>query len=328
MKEYIKNNYKFIVSLILIFLILNIRFPYYIDTPGGISDISKKVEMNGYESKGSFNLAYVKEYKATIPTLLISLFKKDWKILENDDVLLDTENDKSYSIRDKILLKESISDAIYVAYKKSDSYIKINSNKLIVIYILGKSNTNLSVGDEIISINNINVNTKNEITDIVNSLNIGDKIDIQVKNNNKLYNKYAYIIGEEDSKRIGMLISNIREYETNPKIKINVDNNESGSSGGLITALYIYNSLVPDDITHGLTIVGTGTIDQDGNVGSIGGVEYKLKSAVKSKADLFIVPIGENYNDSIKLKKENNYKIDIIGVSNFDEVIDYLNDLN
>ena len=37
------------------------------------------------------------------------------------------------------------------------------------------------------------------------------------------------------------------------------------------------NSLVEEDITHGLKIVGTGTIDYDGNVGSIGGVEYNIK---------------------------------------------------
>ena len=83
-----------------------------------------------------------------------------------------------------------------------------------------------------------------------------------------------------------------------------------------------------EDITNGLKIVGTGTIDLDGNIGSIGGVEYKLKSAVKKKADLFIVPLGENYEEVLKLKKENNYDIEILGVSTFDEVIDYLNGKN
>ena len=77
----IKENYKFIIGLLLILLVLNIKFPYYIDAPGGISDISKKIEINGYKSEGSFNLVYVKEYKSTIPTLLIGLLKKDWKML-------------------------------------------------------------------------------------------------------------------------------------------------------------------------------------------------------------------------------------------------------
>ena len=163
---------------------------------------------------------------------------------------------------------------------------------------------------------------------MIGNLNIGDKLKIKVTNKEKEYDRYAYIIKEDDSKKIGILISNVREYKTKPKVNVKTDENESGSSGGLITALTIYNSLVKEDITNGLTIVGTGTIDLEGNIGSIGGVEYKLKSAVKENADLFIVPNDENYEQALKVKKENNYDIEILGVSTFNEVIDYLENLD
>jgi len=327
-KQYLKENYKFILSIILILVVFSIRFPYYIDAPGGITDMSEKIEINGYESEGSFNLAYVKEYRATIPTLIFSLFNKDFKVIKQDDVMLDTEDYESYEKRDKVLMDESISNAIYVAYKKANKYIKELSNKIVIIYVTESSNSDLKVGDEIISINNENIYTKDDVTKIVSNLPVGTKIDIKVKNNNKEYNRYAYVIEDDNNKIIGILISNLKEYETNPKVNVIVDKNESGSSGGLITALSIYDSLVKEDITNGLKIVGTGTIDLDGNIGSIGGVEYKLKSAVKKKADLFIVPLGENYEEALKLKKENNYDIEILGVSTFDEVIDYLNGKN
>ena len=221
-------------------------------------------------------------------------------------------------------MQESISDAIYVAYIKAAKDIQISTNKLVVAYISPESKTNLNINDEILSINGVDISSKNEITNIVDKLKVGDKTSIKVRNNKKYYDRYAYVINSDDSKKIGILISNIKEYKTNPKISIKTNSNESGSSGGLITALSIYNSLVKEDITHGMTIVGTGTIDQDGNVGSIGGVEYKLKSAVKNKADLFIVPKDENYKEAMKLKKKNKYNIKIIGVSTFDEVINYL----
>lgn len=324
MKKYIKENYKFIISLILIIIVLSIKFPYYIDAPGGITDMSEKIKINGYESKGSFNLAYVKEYRTTIPTLLISLFNKDWKVIKQEDVLLDTEDYKTYELRDKILMEESISNSIYNAYKKANKEIKIKSDKFLVTYITKESNTNLEVGDDIISINDININSKEDISNIVKNFNIGEKLNIKVLNNEKEYNRYAYVIEEDNNKLIGILISQINEYETNPKVVVNVDKNESGSSGGLITTLSIYNSLVKEDITNGLTIVGTGTIDLNGNIGSIGGVEYKLKSAVKEKADIFLVPNDENYEEAIRIKKENNYDIEIKGVSTFDEVVEYL----
>ena len=126
------------------------------------------------------------------------------------------------------------------------------------------------------------------------------------------------------SKWISSSLAFSNKYKTNPNIKFNIDKNESGSSGGLITALTIYNNLVKEDITNGLTIVGTGTIDINGKVGSIGGVNYKLKSAEASGADIFFVPNGENYKEAIKLKKEKEYKIEIVGVDTFDDALEYL----
>lgn len=328
MKKYLKENYKFLIILILLVLCFTVHFPYYIDTPGGISDVSSKIEIDGYKSSGSFNLAYVREYRATIPTLIISLFNKDWNVYKEEDMLLENETDASYLSRDKILMQESISNAISVAYKYADKKIEVKNNKLYVLYIDKYAKTDLKVGDEIIAINNKSIYSKKDVENTLKSLKENNKINITVKNKDKEYNRYAYIIEEENAKRIGILVSNVREYETDPKIKINVDSNESGSSGGLITALSIYNSLVKDDITNDLTIVGTGTIDLDGNIGSIGGVKYKLKSAVKEHADLFIVPIGENYEEAIKVKKENNYDIEILGVSTFEEVLKYLKNLN
>ena len=327
MIKVLKQNYKFILFLIVLVIVLNIRFPYYINAPGGISDMSKKIDINGYDSVGSFNLAYIKEYRATIPTLIISMFNKNWNVLKKNEVLLEEEDYKSYNLRDKILMDESISNAIYVAFNKANKDIEIVSSKVLVAYVSKEADTDLVAGDEIISINNNKIKSKNDITAIIDNLDIGTKTSIEVIHNEKDYTRYAYVINSENSKKIGILVSNIREYKTSPIIHINTEKNETGSSGGMITALTIYNSLVKEDITKGLTIVGTGTIDLDGNIGSIGGVEYKLKSAVKSKADLFIVPMDENYKEAIKLKKEKNYNIDIIGVSTFDEVLEYLNNI-
>ncbi|MBQ9071989.1 MAG: hypothetical protein IJY25_02400 [Bacilli bacterium] len=323
----IKENYKFLLVIIGLILLFNIHFPYYIDAPGGISDVSSKIEIDGYKSEGTFNLAYVKEYRATIPTLLISLFNKDWKVLKQEEILLDTEDDNSYLLRDKILMKESISNAINVAYSYANKNLEIISNEITITYISEYSDTNLVVGDIVTYINENKISSKKEIENIINNSNVGDKLEIKVINNNKEYYRYAYVVEEENVKKVGILLSEVREYQTKPSVKINTDSNESGSSGGLITALSIYDSLTEKDITNGLTIVGTGTIDLEGNIGSIGGVEYKLKSAVKENADLFIVPNDENYKEAIKLKKENNYDIEIVGVSTFEEVISYLNSI-
>ena len=77
------------------------------------------------------------------------------------------------------------------------------------------------------------------------------------------------------------------------------------------------------DLTKGDIIAGTGVIYEDGSVGSIDGVKYKLKGAVKNKAKVFIVP-SENYDEAVKLKKEHNYDIEIIEADNLHNVIEKL----
>jgi len=325
--KYIKDNYKFIFVLITIILLFNIRFPYYIDAPGGINNMQDKLEIDGYEFDGTFNIAYVREYNATIPTLFISLFNKNWEVIKEEDVLLDNESIKNYNKRDKLFMEESISNAIYVAYTKANKKIEVINNESIVLYIDKKANTDLLVGDVILEVEGNKIKNKEDISKIIKKYSVGDKLNIKVKNNNKEYERFVKVIELEKEKKIGIFLVTLNEYKTNPNIKVNIDKNESGPSGGLIAALTIYNNLVEEDITNGLTIVGTGTIDINGNVGSIGGISYKLKSAEASGADLFLVPSGENYKEAIKIKKQKGYKIDIVSIKTFDDALNYLSNL-
>ena len=121
-------------------------------------------------------------------------------------------------------------------------------------------------------------------------------------------------------------MTQVINVKTNKNVDFNYKGNESGASGGLMSTLEIYNRLVPEDITKGKTIAGTGTIKLDGSVGEIGGVKYKIMGAVKNKADLFIVPSG-NYEEALNIKKEMGYDIKILEAKNFLQVLDDLKDL-
>lgn len=63
-----------------------------------------------------------------------------------------------------------------------------------------------------------------------------------------------------------------------------------GPSAGLMFTLGIIDKLTPADLTGGKIIAGTGTIDDDGTVGPIGGIPQKLVGAKQAGAQLFLVP--------------------------------------
>lgn len=327
-KIFIVNSYKFFLFLIIGFFVMTYELPYYIDTPGGLINLNDRIEVeNSYKSKGSINLTYVLELKATIPTLLVSKFKSDWSVIKKEEVMSSNEKEDNSAYRDKMLLKEANNNAIYIAFTKAGKSIKLIENHIYVTYIDEDAKTNLKIGDEILELNGVKINSKSELLNEINKYQVNDTLSIKVVNNNIYSNKTATLKKEDDRNIIGILITEDKKIETDPKVNFKFNGNESGPSGGLMETLYIYNSLTKKDITKGLTIVGTGTIELDGSVGTIGGVEFKLKGAVDKGADIFFVPNGENYEDAINIKNEFLYDIKIVGVDNFDDVLDYLNNV-
>ena len=63
-----------------------------------------------------------------------------------------------------------------------------------------------------------------------------------------------------------------------------------GPSAGMMFALAVIDKLSPGQLNHGKYVVGTGTIDDDGNVGHIGGIEHKARAAADDNAELFLAP--------------------------------------
>ncbi|WP_433889645.1 S16 family serine protease [Streptomyces sp. CA-111067] len=70
-----------------------------------------------------------------------------------------------------------------------------------------------------------------------------------------------------------------------------------GPSAGLLFTLGIIDKVSGNghggDLTGGRTIAGTGTIDDKGKVGAVGGVPLKEQAARRDGATVFIVPRGE-----------------------------------
>lgn len=322
LKNIIKENYKFLLLLITLFFVLTFQLPFYIESPGGILDVSTRVEVeNSKKIDGSFNLAYVSEFKATIPTMIIAFFNDNWDILKKEEVL-SNETEEEIEYRNHLLLEEANDNAIIVGFNKANEYVLVTNRKVNVIYLHEQANTDLKIGDEIIEVNGNKINGKEDLLNYVESAE--DKISFKVINNNKEYQRYGYKTNIEGKNIIGIVFAETKDVDTNLDVKFKFKPSESGPSGGFMMALSIYNYLIDEDITKGLKIVGTGTIDEFGNVGSIGGVEYKIKAAVKKKADLFFVPF-DNYEEALKAKEENDLDIKLISIKHIDEAINYLN---
>ena len=326
LKKYLKEYYKIILVYILLLALFLIKLPYYISAPGGLIDTSDKVStQDNFKLKGTLNMAYVSEIHATIPTLIYAAINDDWDIEKETEVKSENETIEEKYYRSKMLLEEGNDIALLVAYKHSDVDYEITNNKVYVTYIDKIANTNLKIGDQILKVDNQKINNKTELFAYIKSKNIKDNVTIEVLDiKGEKQTRKAKLINILNEPKIGAVITETFDIKSNKKVTFNFKESESGSSGGLMLTLTIYSHLNKIDLTNGKTIVGTGTIDINGNVGEISGVKYKLIGAVNKGADVFIVPEGENYKEAKKVKKQKGYDIDLIPVETFEEALKYL----
>ena len=321
-KKYIKENYKFLIFLIILFIILNYPVPYYIYNGGGTISLSNRIKINNEEEDQNFYMCYVGQMKANLMTLGLSyvLPNIDREKIENEDY--DEEAD---AIVNNLLLQESQSNSIINAFNKAGKKISINSEELYISYIYDEANTDLAVGDKIKLVDDAKVNTFDEFSNYISLYEFDDEISLEVEDiNGKKKIRKAKIVEIDGEKKIGVGVIVNYGYKTEDEVEFEFKGNESGPSGGFMMSLAIYDILTDSNLSADKKICGTGTITKDGEIGEIGGVKYKLAGAVDDDCDIFLVPSGDNYNDATLEAEKNNYDIDIYEAKSFDETVLYL----
>lgn len=321
-KKYIKDNYLFIISCLILIFLFNYHLPYYINMPGGTIKVNDRIECKKCSDiNGSLNMLYVTEYEATVPTYLLSLVIPNWDLERISEQQISNETPEDIYNRNRLMLENSVDNAIYVAYTNSNKEIKVKSKKNIVIATT--KNNGLNIGDEVLEINGKEIENIEEIRNIIQNSAVNKKLLFKVLRNNKEEDIQVKVIKQNSKKMIGAVITTDYDYELDPKIKLKFRSSESGSSGGMMLALSIYTKINDQDIIKGRKIAGTGTIDYEGNVGKIDGIKYKIMGAHKDKMDIVLVP-KENYKEAISVAEKNHYKLKIVKVETFKDVIDYL----
>ena len=248
----------------------------------------------------------------------------NWEREDIESIKVDShDNSQAIWEREKLFLQEANDNAIISAYRLAGEDIKINKELLKILYIVEGSDTDLEIGDTLLSIDDINITQYEDLQEIIKNKNIGDKINIKYLRDNQEKQGYAVVQEIANEKKAGFYLMKLFDYDVNKKVTLKFNNREGGSSAGFMVSLAIYNQLTKFDITKGRKIVGTGTIDNEGQVGSIGGVKYKLSGAVSGNADLFFVP-EENYEEALQAKKEKKYDITIVPVKTLEEAVEYL----
>ena len=321
-KKFVVENWWFLLSIVIVIFLFNYHLPYYINMPGGTININDRIECDSCSDiNGSLNMLYVSEYEATIATYLMSYIMPNWDLEEISTQQISDETQEEIYDRNRLMLDNSIDNAIYVAYKESGKDIDISDKRNVVIATT--ISNGLKIGDEILEIDGNKIEDINEIKDIINDSEVEAKLKFKIIRDDEEEEVEVEVREEDSVKMIGAVIVLDLDYKLDPDIDLKFKASESGSSGGMMLALSIYSKISGEDLVRGRNIAGTGTIDMAGNVGEIDGIKYKIMGAYKDNIDIVLVP-SANYKEAVKVKKKYDYDMEIVKVDTFSDVIEYL----
>lgn len=324
------SDWKLLLFTAFIILLMNIPVNYYITIGGGASDVSSRIKVNdSYKSEGSFNISYVTQLDGNVFSFLLSYIIPSWEREDANLYKYDIkESLEDVEFRSNLDLKTANGTATYWAYTLANKKVELKSSKLYIITTFDSEyESPLKVQDQILSMDDITYDNIDDYKMYLQTRELTDKVRVKVIRNGKEEELECPLYESNGHKILGVGLQYVREYKTEPKVNITFKSRESGPSGGLITTLEIYNQLTKKDLTKGKTIAGTGTIEEDGTIGQIGGIEHKILGAEKAGAEVFISPSGKNYKDAKKYIKEKKLKIKLIEATNIDETIKKLEDL-
>ena len=163
--------------------------------------------------------------------------------------------------RSKLYLEQSIDYATVVAMDQAGVGYQISNRVNYVAFIGEEAKTTLKVGDNILSINGEEIEDINVMSDRIQDIKVGEKVSFIVLRNNKEVEASAVIYEEDGKKYVGISAITTFDLDTDVDIEISTKATESGPSGGMMMTLMVYNALTKQDLTHGMNIVGTGTIN-------------------------------------------------------------------
>ena len=224
-------------------------------------------------------------------------------------------------------MKTSENVAIAVALDSLDFKVETQGDGVLVVGILEDSPVEgkLLKEDLIKSINNDEINSTTEFIALLRTYGIGDTVSIGLLRNNTditIETKLIEHVDYEGEPMVGFLASTPNQRFVFP-INVDIDTgNVGGPSAGLMMALNVYNSLTQDDLTKGIKVAGTGTIEIDGSVGPVGGVKQKVIAAKKAGSSLILVPTA-NFKDVESYIDE---ETTIIAVDTFNQALEVISE--
>lgn len=187
--------------------------------------------------------------------------------------------------------------------------------------------------DVITSVDGQDVTVLDDLDPIISVHQPGDVVDITVlRDGQEVSGRIELIASPADSSRtiLGFIPIDTRTLQLPAGLSVDIETDSiGGPSAGLAFTLAIIDEVTEGSLTGGLNVAVTGTINEDGSVGAIGGLNSKASAVQQVGVRYFLVPESQGYDerspDSIPAaEKVVGDNVQIIPVATLDDALEAL----
>ncbi|HKC29583.1 MAG TPA: PDZ domain-containing protein [Jatrophihabitans sp.] len=291
-----------VVFLVLFILALTMPVPYVVLSPGptyntlGTDDSGNSIiVIQGKKSNsthGHLNLTTV-----SISSQSVTAFQALSAWLMHDEVVVprstvyppgqSQQQTDQQNTQDFLTSQDSATEAALceLHYPKGFGVLKVTPT--------GASHGVLQPGDFIQSVDGQPANSASKLTNVLTQETPGKTVAVTVQRNGKPANLNVTLgkpLKGKPGASLGIIVTTgcLAPFT----VDLGLGNQIGGPSAGLMFALGIMDKIGKVDLTDNMFIAGTGTIDPNGKVGPIGGIQLKMIAARHKGATLFLAPSG------------------------------------
>ena len=318
-----------------------IKRPYGI-VPSGAEDVEPRLsfaDAKRYRADGEILFVTIRQPQLSVLSWFMVRNENDVRLLTNEEAN-GNGTSQQQSVRGRRQMVSAKQAAEYAALTKLGYPIKLKQGSIVVEQIVclkvsddgSKCDTEAPSGkvlepdDELISIDGTAVEALDDLQAILKGHKAGDMVEVEFNRpgkNDPQKGTIELIASPDDAQRIiiGFYPFDTTEVGAAP-FDVSIDTDGiGGPSAGLAFALTLIDELTPGELTGGLRVAVTGTIDVEGDVGAIGGLPQKASAVRQTGTKIFLVPAGQSDDDIAEARRVAGPGVRIIRVATLDEAL-------
>ncbi|MDQ7793699.1 MAG: S16 family serine protease [bacterium] len=270
---------------------------YLVVSPGVVRDAAPMISVGGLADPGREGFLVTTVYAAepSPAEMVRALGRRGSTLVRRRLFTLPGETLDDYQERAGLVMAESQRLAVVAALLHLGHDATLAGDGAQVAYVLpgGRLDGQVAKGDTIVALDGRPIHLAADLAAETMELRLGAEVVLLVEDaggHRREISTYAGFAGGPEL-TLGLSVVT-RAPRVEGSVEVTIEAGEiGGPSAGLAFALEIVDRLHPDDLVGGRRIAATGTVAQDGRVGPVGGVPFKVWAAEREGADLLLVPL-------------------------------------